>query len=103
MQTFIVLASLAGLYLTFFITESITRGKMDAYFNQEYIYENLTNFLPYLMGYISVLWIVLVISLIKLIHNKEENNERFAVWFIFFGFVAVPLTALTYPFLTVIF
>lgn len=103
MKTFLSLASLAGLYVVFLIAESVTRSGLQDYFNQDYLYENLFKLLPYLMGYVIVLWVVLVASMIIMVYNKEEDNGRFATWMIFFGFVAVPLTALISPFFRVLF
>ena len=103
MRTFLSIIFLGGLYLVFLISESLTRKGLDSYFNQDYVYENLTKLLPYLIAYLSVLWIALIAYVAWLVYNKEEDNSKFVAWIIIVGFVAIPLTIFVSPFFRVLF
>ncbi len=103
MKTFLSVLSVGLIYIIFLATESFTRHRLDNYFNQDYINQELGKFTPYLLSYLLILWIVLTGSIIKILLHKEENDNNFVVCILIFAFIVVPLTALVSPLFTVIF
>lgn len=103
MKTFLSALSLGLIYIIFLAAESFTRHKLDNYFNQDYINQELDKFTPYLLSYLLILWIILTGSIIKILLQKEKNDNNFVVWILIFAIIAVPLTALVSPLFTVIF
>ena len=103
MRTFLSVVSLGIVYLIFLASESFTRFRLEKYFNQNYISEELIHLLPYLVGYIAVLWLSLVAYLGWLIYKKEEDNNKFITLAMVVCFIAIPLTAFVSPFFRVLF
>lgn len=97
------MVSLGFVYLIFLGSESFTRFKLEKYFNQDYVSKELIHFLPYLIGYIVVLWLFLIAYIGWLFYIREENNDRFITWLLFVAFVAIPLTIFVSPFFRVLF
>lgn len=103
MRTFLSVVSLGIIYLIFLASESYTRFRLEKYFNQDYISKELAQLLPFLIGYIAVLWLSLIFYIGWLVYTKEEDNNKFIAWVIIVGFIAIPLTAFVSPFFRVLF
>jgi len=88
-------------YIIFLLAESITRYKLNNFFNRDYLHNEMFRFIPYLFSYVFLLWIILITFIVWMFYTKDKSdkeNNTFKTWIIIFGFVAVPLSILISPF-----